>query len=96
MQPASRSEPETISLSVRKTRRDLRLSIALLIAGVVLLVAYFTTVTLLISSGNYTFGAASAFVLQIISGSASALVTVGAIFTAINYALLRRQPRGPA
>lgn len=88
-------EPEgAIVLSVRKTRRDMHLSIGLAVVGAILVVGAAGAEQSALRSGSVSGGlivAALAYVGEI-------FVFVGLIFTGVNWWLLRRReggPRGP-
>lgn len=78
-------------LSASKTRRDYRLSLALLVAGLVITVTSYS----LMFSGMTTSSFATATAISIVANIGGILVLVGAIFAAINWALLRTGWRSP-
>jgi hypothetical protein len=82
------ADADALVLSRRKTEKDLKVSEGMLIAGVVLYIISFV----LAISGAYSqfengFGF---FAIDILSGMASVFILIGAIFTGINWWLLRK------
>ncbi len=86
---------DQIQLSVSKTRRDFKLSLALLVTGVILS-AGIVSFELWANSTGYWIdsptgpSAITSALLSAIGGIGSTLVLVGAIFAAINWSLLRK------
>lgn len=78
-----------ILLSALKTRRDYRLSLALLVAGIVELVAFSSVAFWLSAISNYP-SIVTTVVISFIVSMGSILIVVGGIFTAINWSLLRQ------
>ncbi|HXQ94973.1 MAG TPA: hypothetical protein VN864_07415 [Thermoplasmata archaeon] len=91
MSAAIHPSAPVVTLERRKVERDLRLSEGLLVAGMALYavvfavwqIGWFTTN----GSGNF---ATQVLVLNALQGTAGVLILVGAIFTAINWSLLRK------
>lgn len=83
--------PDTILLSVSKTRRDYRLSLALLVAGIVVVVAFYGSVLWAESTGNYPTSIETDVAISTVGSVGFVLITVGAIFAGINRSLLRRR-----
>lgn len=79
---------ERIVLSARKTRYDLRVSLSLLLAGLVLTAVYFILGTVVYAK-NPTSTAVLAF--SILGNVGLGLVGVGALFAVINWVLLRQR-----
>jgi hypothetical protein len=86
--------PDEIRLSALKTRRDFRVSVALLVAGVAVTIGFYGFVIWANSSGFYPSSVSTDFLLTAIGGIGSTLILVGAIFTGINWSLLRKAGRG--
>ena len=84
---------DQISLSASKTRRDYRLSLALLVAGVVVVVAFYGFVFWAMGTGNYPTSVATGSAISAIGSIGFILILVGAIFTGINWSLLRKSRR---
>jgi len=88
----SADESDTIRLSVAKTRRDLRISLALIIAGVGLSVGFYWFEIWASTSGYWASNPPSPVGFVVISTLASVgwiFVTIGVIFAVINWSLLR-------
>jgi len=84
---------DSITLSRKKTERDLQVSLGMLIAGVGILVVLWT-----LSLSGVLFNpspGAGFLVYDVISGMAGTFVLIGAIFAGINWWLLRPQRSGP-
>jgi hypothetical protein len=83
-----------VTLERRKVERDLRLSEGLLVAGIglyaVVLALWELGVFTTNSSGNF---ASQVLVLNAMQGTAGVFVLIGAIFSAINWSLLRKSRR---
>ncbi len=84
----------SIVLSSRQTRRDLKVSLGILVAGIVLYAVGWFAVSREESS-NLTGGGSSAgttfLLLQILFGAGGVMIVVGGIFTGVNAWLLRRR-----
>jgi hypothetical protein len=98
--PVSMVKPDTdsgdrISLSLAKTQRDYRLSVALLIAGVAITAAFYVSEFWVNSFGGNLGYSTVFFIFEIFGGIGYTLVLVGAIFTGVNWSLLRRAHRSP-
>ena len=81
------SPDDRIHLSWTKTRRDFDVSLALVIAGIVLEVVYYWLTPWVASSGA---SALTAWTILIAGGVGYVLILVGAIFTGVNWSLLRK------
>ena len=95
MSTAPTGPGDEIRLSRSQTRRDYRVSLALLVAGVVLLAGYYVYTVLAIAHGGYTLSPADGFYLNVLAGTAFALLFVGAIFAWANRSILRQAARLP-
>ena len=82
---------DEIRLSASKTRRDLRLSLGLLIAGIVISVSFYGYIFWVSSSGGSGLPVWSSFVISSLASAGSVLILVGAIFAVINWSLLRKE-----
>jgi len=92
------SATDQIQLSAGKTRRDFNLSLALLVTGIMMTAGLFTFEVWANSTGywnNYPTGpsALTSALLSAIGGIGSTLILVGAIFTGVNWSLLRKAGR---
>jgi uncharacterized membrane protein len=90
---APTKDSDSITLSRKKTERDLQVSLGMLIAGVVILVALW----MLALTGIFSQISSNAGFLayDVISGMASVFILIGGIFAAINWWLLRPPHSGP-
>jgi len=70
-------------------RRDYRLSLAILEAGIVVLVAFFAFVSWANLTGNYPTSFGAGLAINLIGTGGFSLIFVGAIFTFHNWSLLR-------
>ncbi len=82
-----------ILLSAEKTRRDYRVSLALLVAGIILTGGVYGFEVWANTSGVYPISVLSSVFISAIGGVGSTLILVGAIFTGINWSLLRKSGR---
>jgi len=82
-----------ISLSLSKTQRDFRLSVALLIAGVVLAAGFYGFEYWAATTGLFFQSPAAFLMVEIFGNVAWVLILVGAIFAGVNWSLLRRGRR---
>ena len=82
---------DSITISRRKVERDLKVSLVLLVAGLVLtgvwMVLEFTHQIVVQNSSDMT----TFVIIDAIGGTADVFILVGAIFAAINWSLLRKQ-----
>ncbi len=76
-----------IHLSLSKTRRDFRVSLALVVAGIVLEAA-----SIGLQPWMASYGASELIVWTVLTagGAGSACIFVGAIFAGVNWSLLRK------
>lgn len=79
---------DRILLSAAKTKGDYRLSLALLLAGAVVVVADYGFVFLTNAMSHSSI--ATTLLFSTIGNIGFVLITVGAIFAAINWSLLRK------
>ena len=84
---------DQIMLSASKTRRDYRLSLALLVAGIVVVGAFYGFVVWANSTGNYPTSIETDLAVSTVGSVGFVLITVGAIFAGINGSLLRKSRR---
>jgi hypothetical protein len=89
------AEGDSINISVRKTQRDLKVSLGLLFIGLGLAVVWMGLVFSGVLSRNYSTQAGSVALLSVLPGMSSIFILVGAIFAGINWSMLRRQRLGP-
>ncbi|HTP54837.1 MAG TPA: hypothetical protein VML94_07795 [Thermoplasmata archaeon] len=82
-----------IGFSLARTRRDFRISVGLLLAGVLIVVGFYGYFFWRFSSATYSATVSDAVLENLIGGIGSTLLLVGAIFTAINWSLLRQADR---
>lgn len=90
MAASNAAASDQIVLSVSKTRDDYRLSLALLLAGIVVYVASSVFVFWANSTGNYPTSIGGSVALTAVGGIGITLIIVGAIFSAINWSLLKK------
>ena len=91
--PTTAADPDALVISRRKTEKDLKVSVGMLIAGVVI---YAVAIALTYWASSQLPNNAGFFVLDIVSGMGSVFVLIGAIFTGINWWLLRKsRPLSP-
>ncbi|MGP8159088.1 MAG: hypothetical protein ACLPWO_05745 [Thermoplasmata archaeon] len=86
-------DSDSITLSRKKTEKDLQVSLGMLIAGVAILVVFW----ILALSGIFSqlsFGP-EILAYDVVSGMASVFILIGGIFAAINWWLLRPRRSGP-
>lgn len=93
MAAESAAASDQIVLSASKTRRDYRLSLAFVVAGIVTVVAYYGFELWAVATGHYPTSVVLALTLNSLGSVGFILITVGAIFAAINWSLLRRSRR---
>jgi hypothetical protein len=86
----SAASADALVISRTKTEKDLKLSEALLIAGVVMYVVYFGLAVAGALTSSFFNGLGVFILTDIISGLAGVFILVGAIFTAVNWSLLRK------
>jgi len=84
---------DQIVLSASKTRQDYRLSFALLFAGILMFGGFSLFEYWVASTGNYPTSIAPIVAISLLASVGSILITVGAIFTVINWSLLRKSHR---
>jgi hypothetical protein len=84
----SPSTLEEIRLSGEKVRHDLRVSLLILLSGAVLTAGFFEFEFLQAGSQTYASSTSTMILLSAIGGIGSTLIFVGALFAAINWALL--------
>ena len=84
---------EKIQLSVAKTRRDCHLSLALLVAGIVDVVACYAYASWANPTGDYPTTMAIGVTIAAIGEAGYVLILVGAIFVGVNGSLLRKRRR---
>jgi hypothetical protein len=84
-----------IHLSASRTRRDLRISVALLIAGIAVSIGFFAFSIWASASGFYSSYAAASLLNSLLGGIGGTLILIGAIFTGINWSLLRKTVTTP-
>ncbi len=84
---------DQVLLSVSKIRRDYRLSLALLLAGVVVVAGFYGFVLWANAMGSWS--SATLVVVSTIGNAGFVLILVGAIFAGINWSLLRKSRRTP-
>ena len=96
MQPATpppESPSDFVHLSASKVRRDLRLSLGILVAGVILVavgsILNYLLLTWITNSSVSTM-ADNGIVLSLPMSVGSVFILVGAIFTGVNWSLLRK------
>jgi hypothetical protein len=82
-----------IHLSASRTRRDFHVSVALLIAGIAVTIGFFAFSIWANASGFYSSYAAASLLNSLLGGIGGALLLIGAIFTGINWSLLRKTVR---
>lgn len=80
--------------SASKTRRDYRLSLAFAVAGLVIVVASYSSMYWAEATGHYPGAAFAVLVLGSLAGIGEILIIVGAIFAGINWSLLRKRHLG--
>ncbi len=95
MAAQSAAASDQILLSASKTLRDYHLSLALLVAGVVVVVAFYGFVFWADGTGNYPTSIATDSAISAIGSIGFTLILVGAIFTGINWSFLRKSDRIP-
>ncbi len=84
---------DSITLSRKKTEKDLQVSLGMLIAGVAILVIFW----ILALSGMFSqLSSGPGFLAyDVVSGMAGVFILIGGIFAAINWRLLRPQRSRP-
>lgn len=85
---------DQILLSASKTRRDYRLSLALLVAGIVVVTTFYGYLFWASSTGGYPTSIGTGLAISTIGGVGFILITIGAIFAGVNWSLLRKRQRG--
>jgi len=87
------ADPDALVLSRRKTEKDLKVSEGMLVAGVAI---YAVAIALTYWASSHVPNGTGFFVLDIVSGTGSVFILIGAIFTGINWWLLRKsRPLAP-
>jgi type IV secretory pathway VirB2 component (pilin) len=84
-----------IHLSVSRTRRDFHVSLAFLMAGVAVTIGFLAFSIWVSASGFYSSYATTSLIDSLLGGIGGTLILVGAIFTGINWSLLRKSVRTP-
>ncbi|MGD0250008.1 MAG: hypothetical protein ABSB97_03865 [Thermoplasmata archaeon] len=74
-------------------RRDYRLSLAILVAGIVVIVAFSVFVSWAYLTGNYPASFGAGLALNLIGTAGLSLIMVGVIFAFHNWSLLRQTRR---
>jgi len=85
--------PNEIRLSTSKTRRDFRVSLALLVAGIAVTFGFYVFAIWASTSGVNPTSPLTDVLLSAIGGIGSTFILVGAIFTGVNWSLLRKAGR---
>lgn len=82
--------PDPIFLPNSKSRRDCRLNRATLLTGIVVVVAYSGFTLWANASGNYPSSTPAWIAVSATGSFGFTLLTVGAVFTGVNFSLLRK------
>ena len=89
-------QPDVIPLSAAKTRRDYKLSLALLISGIAIVVTFYSLVIFVGSTLLVFSNPAYSILFTVVGNVGYILILVGAIFAAINWSLLRQRHQDPS
>ena len=81
------ADPDALVISRRKTEKDLKVSEGMLIAGVAI---YAISLALLYRTVGQSLSASGFLLYDILAGTAGVFIFIGAIFTGINWWLLRK------
>jgi type IV secretory pathway VirB2 component (pilin) len=93
MATPDQSISDDIRLSVRQTRHDLRISLALLYAGIAVSIVFFAFSAWANHSGYSAEVPATSLVYSLLGSIGGTLILTGAIFVGVNWSLLRKMPR---
>lgn len=81
---------DQLVLSASKTLRDFRLSLALVVAGIAMVVGYYLYAYWARVTGHYPTSAAMGVIPPSVGEVGTVLILVGGIFAGVNWSLLRK------